>query len=79
MASSDSSYSLSHSSVSSSDDEINSEEDYGIVNLQANAPYQDELLAIPGQPVFRFEEDPEGIPHETLAARHEGIVKLEDW
>ena len=32
-----------------------SEEDYGIARLQAFAPYQEEPLAIAGQPTFHFE------------------------
>ena len=74
MASSDSSSSRNDNSGISS-----SEEDYGIVRLQAFAPYQEEPLAIPGQPAFHFEEDKDGIPHAVLVARQEGRIIVDDW
>ena len=55
------------------------EEDYGVVRLQGFAPYQDEPLAIAGQPTFHFEEDKDGIPHAVLAARQEQLIIVEDW
>ncbi len=30
-------------------------------------------------PLFEFEEDPEGIPHNILAERQEGRIRVEDW
>ena len=74
MASSDSGSSRSDNSGSSS-----SEEDYGVVRLQGFAPYQDEPLAIPGQPAFHFDEDKDGIPHAVLAARQEQRIVVDDW
>ena len=57
-----------------------SEGDYGNVDLHANLPYQDEPLAVPGQPpAFTFDEDPDGIPHDVLAAREEGQIRLGNW
>ena len=55
------------------------DQDYGVVNLQAHAPYQDEPLAVPGQPRVVFEEDKDGIPHETLEARFERRIAMNDW
>ena len=56
-----------------------SEEDYGLVNLEANAPYQGEPLAVAGEPAFVFEEDKNRIPHEVLAARSEGRIDVNEW
>ncbi|XP_065059440.1 uncharacterized protein LOC135692765 isoform X1 [Rhopilema esculentum] len=53
--------------------------DYEVVNLQAHAPYQDEPLALPGQARVNFEEDKDGIPRETLEARFEKRVAVNDW
>ena len=55
------------------------DEDYGVVNLQAHAPYQDERLAVPGQPRVVYEEDKDGIPCETLEARFEKRIAVNDW
>ena len=61
-------------------DLTSSDEDYGEVNLEgAHAPYQDEPLAIPGQPRVVFEEDKDGIPPETLEARYEKRVGVDIW
>ena len=74
MASTDSGSSRNSNSGNSSSDE-----DYGVVRLQGFAPYQDEPLAIPGQPAFHFEEDKDGIPHAVLAARQEQRIVVDDW
>ena len=81
MASSDSNDSLSERSESVSSNGSESEEDYGTVDLEANAPYQHEPLAVPGQPqpAFNFEEDPDRIPHDILADRHEGRIRVGNW
>ncbi|XP_065067784.1 uncharacterized protein LOC135693278 [Rhopilema esculentum] len=73
MASNDSGRSDNSASSSSG------EEDYGVVRLQGFAPYQDEPLAIAGQPTFHFEEDKDGIPRAVLAARQEQRIIVEEW
>ncbi len=74
-SSSDSSESLSERSDSSTSYEIDAvegEENYGFVDLEANAPYQHEPLAVASQPpLIGFEEDPNGIPHNILAEGQE--------
>ena len=52
-------------SLSGVDSEI--EYYYGIIDLHANLPYQDEPLVVPGQPpAFEIEEDPDRIPHKRV-------------
>lgn len=75
MASNDSSSNRSDSPGSIS----SGEEDYGVVRLRGFAPYQDEPLAVAGQPAFHFEEDKDGIPHAVLAARQEQRIVVDDW
>ena len=60
-------------------DSSSSDEDYGVVNLQAHAPYQDEPLAVPGQARVNYEEDKDGIPRETIEARFEKRIAVNDW
>ena len=57
------------------------EEDYGAVRLDPGLPYQDEPLAIEeeGALQYHFEEDPDGIPRETLEARFEKTVAVDQW
>lgn len=77
---SDSEYSSNESVPQQSfSDGGSTDEDYGVVNLQAHAPYQDEPLAIPGQPRVVYEEDKDGIPRETLEARFEKRIAVNDW
>ena len=80
MAEKDTSDFLSEGAESMASVDSESEGDYGNVNLLPNAPYQDEPPAVPGQqPAFEFEEDPDGIPHDVLAAREEGQIRLDNW
>ena len=77
---SDSEYSSNESIPQQSMSESSStDQDYGVVNLQAHAPYQDEPLAVPGQPRVVYEEDKDGIPRETLEARFEKRIAVNDW
>ena len=74
---SDSEYSSNESVPQRSSSESSStDEDYGVVNLQAHAPYQDEPLAVPGQARVVYEEDKDGIPRETLEARFEKRIAV---
>ena len=60
--------------------EADSEEDYGVVHLGANAPYRGEPLAVPCQrPAYRFDEDKDGIPVATIEARFERRVNVDRW
>ena len=78
MASSDSNDSIRTVSDGDISSECSSGGDYGIVNMGANLPYQDEPLAIPGQ-TFNFEEDRDGIPRDVLEARSENRIAVADW
>ena len=61
-------------------DFISTGEDYGEVNLHpAQAPYQDEPLAVPGHPRVVYEEDTDGIPQETLESSYEKQVGVDIW
>ena len=55
------------------------DEDYGVINLQAHATYQDEPLAVLGQARVVYEEDKDGIPRESLEARFEKRIAVNDW
>lgn len=80
MAASNQSDTSSERSSSVSSFDSDNEGDYGNVYLQANAPYQHEPLAVPGEPpAFHFEEDPDQITPDVLAAREEGRITLENW
>ena len=60
--------------------DTDSEEDYGVVNLGANAPYRGEPLAVPGErPAYRFDEDKDGIPIATIEERFERRVNVDRW
>ena len=54
------------------------DEDYGVINLQARAPYQDESLAVPRQVRVVYEEDKDGVPRESSEARFEKRIAVND-
>ena len=78
MAPSDSNDSIRTVSDGYISSECSSRGHYGIVNMGANHPYQEEPLAIPGQ-TFNFKEDRDGIPCDVLEARSENIITVADW
>ena len=78
MASSDSNNSIRLVSDGDISSECSSGGDYGIVNMGANLPYQDEPLTISDQ-TFNFEKGRDGIPRDFLEARSENTIAVADW
>ena len=68
------------STVNVEDTDSDSDEDYGVIRLGRNARYWCEPLAVPGQqPAYRLDEDKDGIPIATIAARFDLRVNGDSW
>ena len=78
---------LSSDESINSDGESGSNSDYGVVQLEAMEPYQDEPLAInrcrpraeDGDEARAEKEDPDGITFATLESRYEKRSPVGQW